>query len=286
MKFASYSTAEGDSYGLVTDTGLIDLKCRIPYGSLRALIAADKLAQASQYAGEKPDFAIDDVILLPPIPDPAHIFCVGTNYLDHLTEVQDAGIDRKRAPYPAIFSRFPDTLVGHNQPLVRPKVSEQFDYETELAAIIGRPGRYIAEADAYAHIAGYTCFNDGSIRDWQFHTGQITPGKNFWRSGSAGPWMVEAADVADPADIEISLRLNGEELQHSNTKLLIFDIPAIIAYVSSVAPLQPGDVIATGTPAGVGFSRKPPVFMQPGDICEVDIEQIGVLRNPVVAETG
>ncbi|MGE3248026.1 MAG: fumarylacetoacetate hydrolase family protein [Beijerinckiaceae bacterium] len=284
MKFSSFETSAGPSYGIATDTGLIDLKRRMPFPTLRALISAGATTQAVEFAGDKPDFAFTDVTLLPPVPDPSHIFCVGTNYLDHLTEVQDAGIDRKRAPYPAIFSRFADSFVGHGSPLLRPKVSQQFDFETELAVIIGKPGRYIAEADAYSHVAGYTCLNDGSIRDWQFHTGQITPGKNFYRTGSAGPWMVEARDISDPASLEIQLRLNGAVLQHSNTKLLIFDIPSIIAYVSAISPLQPGDMIATGTPAGVGFSRKPPVFMQPGDVVEVEIAEIGILRNSVEAE--
>lgn len=284
MKFTSFATADSAGYGIATDTGVISLDRRLRYSSLRALIAASALDEARARADAADDFGYDQIKLLPPIPDPAHIFCVGTNYLDHLSEVQDAGIDRKRAPYPAIFTRFPDTLVGHGQPLLRPRVSEQFDYETELAVIIGKPGRYISEADAMAHIAGYTCFNDGSIRDWQFHTNQITPGKNFHASGSAGPWMVEAADIADPAALDIQLRLNGQMLQHSNTRLLIFDIPAIIAYVSSMVPLLPGDVIATGTPAGVGFSRKPPVFMKPGDICEVEIAEIGILRNSIAQE--
>lgn len=284
MRFSSYRTDAGDSYGLAIADGLIDLGKRLPQENLRALIAADRLEDARAFVKDPPDHAYDDVTLLPPVPNPAHIFCVGTNYLDHLSEVQDAGIERRRAPYPAIFTRFPDTLVGHDRPLIRPCVSDQFDYETELAVIIGTPGRHIAEADAMAHVTGYTCFNDGSIRDWQFHTNQITPGKNFHASGSAGPWMVQASDISDPAALDIRLRLNGEVLQHSNTKLLIFNIPAIIAYVSAIVPLLPGDVIATGTPAGVGFSRKPPVFMKPGDVCEVEIAEIGTLRNSIADE--
>jgi 2-keto-4-pentenoate hydratase/2-oxohepta-3-ene-1,7-dioic acid hydratase in catechol pathway len=285
MKFASFRTSNGASYGIVNESGLIDLGERLRYKSLRELIAAGASRDAATFASETADHAIDDVTLLPPIPDPAHIFCVGTNYLDHLKEAQDAGLDRKQNPNPSIFTRFPDTLVGHGEALIRPKVSTQFDFETELAVIIGTGGRYIERNAAYDHIAGYTCFNDGSIRDWQFHTSQIVPGKNFWRTGSAGPWMVEASDIADPADLDIQLRLNGEVMQHSNTRHLIFDIPAIIAYVSSLVPLQPGDMIATGTPAGVGFSRKPPVFMKPGDICEVEITQVGLLRNSIKDES-
>ncbi|MCC2096348.1 MAG: fumarylacetoacetate hydrolase family protein [Hyphomicrobiales bacterium] len=286
MKFASFSTAAGASYGIASASGLIDLARRTPYRSLRAMIAANALGEAAAFANERPDFTYDEATLLPPVPDPAHIFCVGTNYLDHLKEAQDAGLDRRQNPNPSIFTRFPDTLVGHGEPLLRPKVSTHFDFETELAVIIGTGGRYIERGAAYAHVAGYTCFNDGSIRDWQFHTSQIVPGKNFWRSGSAGPWMVEAADIADPANLDIQLRLNGEVMQHSNTRHLIFDIPAIIAYVSSLVPLQPGDMIATGTPAGVGFSRKPPVFMKAGDMCEVEVAEVGILRNGVEDERG
>ncbi len=284
MRFSSYITSAGPSFGIATDKGLVDLKVRTAHETLRELIAANNIGEARQFAGEATDYTFDAVTLVPPIPDPAHIFCVGTNYLDHLKEAQDAGLDRKQNPNPSIFTRFPDTLVGHAEALVKPKVSNQFDFETELAVIVGKPGRHIAREQAYEHVAGYTCFNDGSIRDWQFHTSQIMPGKNFHHSGAAGPWMVEAADISDPANLDISLRLNGEIMQASNTSHLIFDIPAIIAYVSSLVPLQPGDVIATGTPAGVGFSRKPPVFLTPGDICEVIIAGVGTLRNKVIDE--
>lgn len=284
MNFATFLNHHEEDYGVAVKEGIVALGHRLPYSSLRAMIAADALAEARAFADAPVEFTYDQITLLPPVPDPAHVFCVGTNYLDHLKEAQDAGLDRKQNPNPSIFTRFPDTLTGHGSPLLRPKVSDKFDFETELAVIIGKSGRYIAREAAYNHIAGYTCFNDGSIRDWQFHTSQIVPGKNFYRSGSAGPWMVEAADISDPANLDISLRLNGETLQHSNTRHLIFDIPAIIAYVSSIVPLQPGDMIATGTPAGVGFSRKPPVFMKAGDVCEVEIEGIGILRNGVVDE--
>lgn len=285
MKFASYRHNDEESYGLATPDGVIALNNRLPFDDLRGLISGNALAEAALHATAPIDHTYREIVLLPPIPNPAHIFCVGTNYMDHLTEVQDAGIDRKKAEHPAIFIRFADTLVGHDQPLVRPKVSTQFDYETELAVIIGKEGRYISAEKALQHVAGYTCFNDGSIRDWQFHTGQITPGKNFFASGSAGPWMVEAADIEDPAALEISLRLNDQTLQHSNTSALIFSIPEIIAYVSSFMKLQPGDIIATGTPAGVGFSRNPQIFMKPGDVCEVEVDGVGILRNPVVEET-
>jgi len=287
MKFVSYAAATGRGFGLWTENGVVDLGRRMQAPDLRALLTregARGLERARAFAGEAPDFRPDKVTLLPPIPEPAHILCVGSNYLDHLSEVQDAGIDRKRTENPAIFARFPETLVGHGQPLIAPRVSDRFDYEAELAVVIGRSGRYIRPEDALQHVAGYTCFNDGSMRDWQFHTSQIMPGKNFFASGAAGPWMVEATDIADPQALDISLRLNGETLQSSNTSAMIFPIAEIIAYVSAFTPLQPGDIIATGTPAGVGFSRNPPIFMKPGDVCEVEIASLGVLRNEVRAE--
>ena len=285
MKFISFESSRGIGVGLATRDGIIDLAGRINASSLRALIEERRLQEASAFANEKPDFSFDEVKFLPVVPDPHHIFCIGTNYLDHLHEVQKAGVSRPVPKRPPLFVRYPETLVGHNQPLVHPKVSEQFDYEAELAVIIGKPGRYIAEDAALSYVAGYSCFNDGSIRDWQFHTTQVTPGKNFFSTGSFGPWMVEAASVPDPHKLDIVFRLNGKILQNSNTQQLIFKIPTLIAYVSAVLPLRPGDVIATGTPAGVGFSREPPIFMKPGDICEVEIETIGTLRNMVVAET-
>ena len=164
------------------------------------------------------------------------------------------------------------------------KVSSHFDYEGELAVIIGKPGRYIAKADALKHIAGYACYNDGSIRDWQMHTHQFIPGKNFPQSGSYGPWMVTADEIADPSKLTLITRLNGQELQRTGTDLMIFPIPELIEYISGFTTLNPGDVIATGTPGGVGFKRKPPLYMKAGDVVEVDISSVGVLRNPIVDE--
>lgn len=284
MKIVTYENDGGPRVGLIVDDGIVDIGDRLGISSARELLAKGLLPEAAKLAGQPSERGFESVKLMPVIPDARHYYCVGVNYADHLKEVQEAGISRATTQQPVLFTRFPETLVGHRQPLVMPKVSDHFDYEAELAVIIGKGGRYIQETDALAHIAGYSCFNDGSIRDWQFHTNQVMPGKNFFATGSFGPWMVTADEIPDPTKLDIRLVLNGAVLQHSNTSKLIFSIPKIISYVSTILPLQPGDVIATGTPSGVGFSRKPPIFMKPGDICEVQIEKVGVLQNRVIKE--
>src|SRR5579864_4367907 len=183
-----------------------------------------------------------------------------------------------------LFTRFANTQVGHGQPLVRPRVSEKLDFEGELAFIIGKKGRHISEADALSCVAGYACFNDGSVRDWQLHTSQFTPGKNFPGTGGFGPWLVSPDEVPGIARATLTTRLNGEEVQRSSTDDLIFGVPALISYISEFTELVPGDVIITGTPSGVGAFRKPPLWMKPGDVVEVEIEGIGVLKNPLAAE--
>jgi len=281
VRFVSFQLGERQSYGLLTPDGIVDLAPRLRIPSLRALLAAGKVAEARRFAGEQPDIPAGRAQFLPVIPDPQHIFCIGTNYLQHLEEVQKSGIARPYPKHPPLFIRYPETLVGHDRPLIKPRVSSAFDYEAELAVIIGTGGRDITEERALDHVAGYACFNDGSIRDWQFHTTQVTPGKNFAATGSCGPAMVPADEIADPHNLAITLRLNGRALQNSNTREMLFKIPALIAYLSTLLPLQPVDIIATGTPDGVGFSRTPPIFMKPGDVCEIEIERVGLLRNPV-----
>jgi 2-keto-4-pentenoate hydratase/2-oxohepta-3-ene-1,7-dioic acid hydratase in catechol pathway len=281
MRLLTFDAGAGPRVGLATDTGIVDLTARLGVASLRQLIAERQIKAAANYSSEAPDHALDGVRYLPVIPDPAHIFCIGVNYADHLQEAIDAGLPRSKTEHPPLFLRFAETLVGHRQPLLRsPRVS-QLDYECELAVIIGTPGRYIAAEDALGHVAGYACFNEASARDWQFHTTQITPGKNFFGTGGFGPWMVTADEIPDPQNLNLATRLNGETLQDANTRDMIFDVAAIIAYVSNLVPLLPGDVIASGTPAGVGFSRDPQIFMQPGDTCEIEIEGIGTLVNAV-----
>lgn len=284
MKLVTYEHDGKRGIGCATAKGIVDIGSRMGLDSWREIIAAGRLQDAAKFEQLSPDLAADAVTYLPVVPEPAHVYCVGVNYADHLKEVQDAGVPRPAPKQPSLFIRFAETMVGHDQPLIMPRVSEQLDYEAELAVIIGRSGRYIPKEQALSYVAGYSCFNDGSVRDWQFHSSQVTSGKNFPGTGGFGPWMVTADEISDVGALDIRLLLNGQVLQASNTRELIFDIPTIISYASALVPLQPGDVIATGTPAGVGFSRKPPVFMKPGDVCEVQIEGVGTLRNPVVGE--
>lgn len=284
MRLLTFDAGAGARVGLVNDAGIVDLTARMDIGSLRQLITDGRTEAAADYVNDSPDHALDAITYLPVIPDPAHIFCIGVNYADHLQEAIDAGLPRSKTEHPPLFLRFADTLVGHRQPILRsPKVT-QLDYECELAVIIGTPGRYIEKRNALDHVAGYACFNEASARDWQFHTTQITPGKNFFATGGFGPWMVTADEIPDPQTLRISTRLNGETLQDAHTRDMIFDVVSIIEYVSNLVELQPGDVIASGTPAGVGFSREPQIFMQPGDTCEIEIEHIGTLVNPIEQE--
>jgi acylpyruvate hydrolase len=235
------------------------------------------LLQGSGFAkGDEID--LDQVVLLPLISNPPKIFCIGLNYLDHAAESPY----KERPTYPAVFPRYATTLIGHRQPIVRPFVSEQLDFEGELVAVIGRGGRHISKADALDHVAGYSIFNEGSIRDYQFKSPQWTVGKNFDNTGSFGPFLVTADELPPGAHgLKIETRLNGTVMQQGNTADLIFPVAELIATLSEAITLQPGDVIVTGTPAGIGWARKPPIFMKDGDICEIEIEGIGTLRNPV-----
>ena len=281
MKLASFSAAGRDTYGAVVEGGVVDLGRRLGdrYPTLRAAIAGDALARlAGEVAAAKPDFSLAQVTLLPPITDPDKVICAGRNYRAHAAEAGGAPPEN-----PQVFLRLVNTLVAHGQPMVCPKISGDFDYEGELALIIGKPGRHIAKADALSHIFGYTLFNDGSIRDIQFKH-SIAAGKNFHQTGGFGPWIVTADEIPDPTRLHLATRLNGHEVQHTGIDDLIFDIPTLISYCSDWTPLVAGDVISTGTPEGVGFARKPPLWMKPGDVVEVEIGGIGVLRNPIVAE--
>ncbi|CAN0569577.1 unnamed protein product, partial [Laminaria digitata] len=262
--------------GLVTDAGVVDLTQHAGVTSLRGLIADGKVADMAAHANAAADHQLDDVTFLPVIPDPEHIWCVGVNYMDHLQEAIDAGLPRSKSEFPMIFGRYADTMVGHKQNLMKAPIVQKLDYECELAVIIGKGGRYITKEDALSHIAGYSCFNEGSARDWQYHTAQVVPGKNFAKTGGFGPWMVTADEIPDPQVLDISTVLNGQTMQSANTKDMIFDVATVISYVSNISELQPGDVIASGTPSGVGQSREPQVFMQPGDTCEIHIENVGV----------
>ena len=284
MKVASYSVAGRPSYGLIEGDGIVDLAKRTGIPTLRELLVAGGLTHAKPHANAPPDLDVDSVTFLPVIPAPSHIVCVGTNYASHIAEVANAGIQRAIPDKPSVFLRSAESLAAHRQPLVLPRVSTSLDYEGELAVIIGKSGRYISQDDALAHVAGYTCFNDGSVRDWQFHTNNITPGKNFPSTGGLGPWLVSCEDIEDPRGLNICTRLNDTIMQQGSTSDMIFSVRAIIAYISSFITLLPGDIIATGTPEGVGFSRKPPVYLADGDVCTIEIESIGQLVNPVRGE--
>ena len=279
MRFVSFEHRVHQGFGLLRDDGVIDLTGRLSPGvvTLKQAIAANLLATAAEWPASD-SIPLAAVRLLPVIPDPAKILCIGLNYEDHRNETK-----RPNSDYPTIFTRFPDAQVGHDQPLVKPTASERFDYEAELAVVIGKPGRNIAEADALDYVAGYACFNDGSIRDWQRHTSQFTPGKNFPGSGSFGPTLVTPDEVGDYRKLPIQLRLNGEVMQNASLSDLIFPIERLIAYCSSFTTLAPGDVIVTGTPGGVGDRREPPVYLTEGDLVEVDIGIVGCLANRVVA---
>ena len=285
MKLISYQLDGTDSYGAVTGDRadrVVDLREifgeRAP--DLKALIAAGLLAEAAAAAGQaSATLALSELQLLPVIPNPGKIVCVGLNYGEHVRET-----GREITEQPTLFLRVAESQLAHGEDIVLPPESTRLDYEGEIAVVIGRGGRRIAEADAWEHIAGYACYNDGSIRDWQTATSQWTAGKNFWRTGGFGPWMATRDEIADGRVMTLVTRLNGQEMQRTTTDKLIHGIPRQIAHISAFTPLAAGDVIVTGTPGGVGAKRNPPVWMKPGDIVEIEVDAIGVLRNGIRAE--
>lgn len=283
MKLASFTEGSRASYGMIAGDTVVDLGRVFAdrYPSLRHFLAQEdfrRQAEGAEGRATKVDLA--SVKFAPVIPNPDKIICVGMNYRDHVAE-----IGRTVTEKPALFARFADSQVGHQQPLIKPKISDEYDYEGELAVVIGKGGRHIPETEALAHVAGYSCYNEGSVRDWQRHTGQFLSGKSFSGSGSFGPWLVTADEIVDPAALSLETRLNGQVVQKTTTGNLINSIPALIGYCSTIFELLPGDVIVTGTPGGVGFKRNPPLFMKAGDIVEVEISGVGTLRNQVVDET-
>jgi 2-keto-4-pentenoate hydratase/2-oxohepta-3-ene-1,7-dioic acid hydratase in catechol pathway len=279
LKLVSYVHANAAGFGVVAGDGIVDLSRRIGarFPDVRSLLERDGLPEARKAAeGQAPDFKLSAVTLLPPIPNPGKIFCIGLNYEDHRKETK-----RDKTEEPAVFVRFPESQVGHDQPILRPRESTKLDFEGEIAVIIGRAGRRIAQKDAWSHVAGYSCYNDGSVRDWQWATTQWTAGKNFVATGGFGPWIVTADEIPGGTTLTLVTRLNGQEMQRTTTKYLVHSIPKLIEHLSTWVPLAPGDVIVSGTPGGVGARREPPVWMKPGDVVEIEVDKVGVLRNTI-----
>ena len=284
MRLASFSVNGRTSYGAVTDAGIVDLGRRLPkYPSLLDVFRAQAIAEARTVANAAADYQIKDVAMLPPIVMPEKNICVGINYPDRSAEYKDS---REAPKYPNVFCRFATSIVGTEQPIVRPKVSEKFDYEGEVILVIGKEGRHVPRESALSSIGGLTLGNEGSVRDWLRHgTLNVTQGKNFDRSGSVGPWIV-TTDELDPAKpLHLMTRVNCELRQEDSTDRLTWGFAWLINYISTFATLRPGDLIWTGTPTGAGVHRNPSVWLKPGDVVEVEVPEIGVLRNRVVDET-
>lgn len=305
MRLVSFASPFGPRLGARVDDRVIDLTGA--YASLLGVQGAPQAVEraavevpsdAARFLGEGPPAferarrAVEHALrpdgprivapasqlrILPPVPHPPKIICLGLNYRDHAEEGKNP-IPKA----PPLFAKFAETLIGAGEPLVIPRVSDQVDYEAELAVVIGRRGRYVPAAEALRYVAGYTILNDVSMRDYQYHTTQWMSGKMFSRSTPVGPDLVTPDEVGDPHELEIETRVNGQTLQHSNTRHMIFKVPEIIEYISNVCELEPGDIIATGTPAGVGFLRKPPIFLRDGDAMTVRIARVGELSTPVV----
>lgn len=280
MKLASFRNAGTSSWGVVGDGVMHDVGAvlrQLP--DLRSAIANQALDDARRAAPDAPQIPLDAIEWLPVIPNPDKIICIGLNYEMHRQET-----GRAEVAHPTIFTRFANSQIGHLAPLVRPKISTDFDYEGELAAIIGTSCRHVSRGDAFAQIAGYACYNDGSVRDWQRHTPQFTPGKNFFGTGPFGPWMVTPDEVGAIGPQRLQTRVNGQVVQDTTLGEMIFDIPRQIEYCSTFTRLEPGDVIVTGTPGGVGSRRTPPLWLKAGDVVEVEIDRVGLLRNTVADE--
>jgi 2-keto-4-pentenoate hydratase/2-oxohepta-3-ene-1,7-dioic acid hydratase in catechol pathway len=285
MRLATYFLEGRPHYGAVVGHGIVDLTPHIgeDFPTLKDLIVHDGHARAMDVAAaHRPDLAFSDVTFLSPIPDPQKLWCIGVNYKDRNEEYRDASDLPK---YPSLFVRAPTSIVGHDQPIVRPRVSEQLDYEGEIVIVIGRGGRRIRRERAYKHIFGLTLCNEGSVRDWLRHGKfNVTQGKNFDRSGSVGPWIVTSDEVSPAEPLEIVTRVNGEMRQHDSTDRMMFPFDFLIEYLSTFATLMPGDLIATGTPTGAGARFDPPKWLKPEDVVEVESPSLGILRNTVVDE--
>lgn len=284
MKLVSFQAADGPTVGLLTEAGIIDLSQAAPQlpRSMKELLQryGTDLTNAVKTKRDVKPIPLAEATLLPVVPDPNKIICIGRNYAAHAAEGGAKPLD-----YPDIFMRVATSMVAHNQPIVRPKCSDKLDYEAELVFIVGQATRHATEENALDAIAGYSMFNEGSVRDYQRKATQWTPGKNFDKTGAFGPALVTADTLpAAMAGQRIQTRLNGQTMQDANTDDLIFPVRKLVAILSEIMTLEPGDVVVTGTPAGVGYPRNPPVFMKPGDLVEVEVEGLGVLVNTIVDE--
>lgn len=280
MKLSTVAIDGRTTWGLVEGENFLDVGAVLGarYADLKAAIGAG-LAGVADARAKAASVPTSKVVWLPVIPNPDKILCVGLNYETHRKETGRAEVD-----HPTIFSRYSNSQTGHLRPILRPRVSTHLDFEGELAVIIGKAGRYISRADAMSHVVGYSCYNDGSIRDFQRHTHQFTPGKNFPDTGAFGPWMMTSDELGPLDELKLETRLNGQVMQEARIKQMIFDIPRQIEYCSTFTRLEPGDVIVSGTPGGVGARREPPLWMKPGDVVEIEVERLGVLRNVVEDE--
>jgi len=283
MSFVSFELDGRASYGVWKDEQTwiqAPAEFEAQYPDLKAVIAADRLQELERVARSSGrTVRAPQARLLPVIPNPGKILCVGLNYKSHVAETK-----RADSEHPAMFTRYADSLLAHGAPMPKPKHTQRFDFEAELAVIIGKGGRAIPQAEAFEHIAGYACFNDGTARDWQRHTHQWTPGKNFPATGPFGPYLATCREIPDVTQLTVQSRLNGQVMQKASVADLIFTLPVLIEYISGFTPLAPGDVIATGTPGGVGDRREPPVYMKAGDVIEIEITGLGVLRNVITDE--
>lgn len=281
MKLASFRIGDLSTYGLVLEGAIhpVTDNFRVRYPDLKSAIGSGSTAELYESAASSPGHEPERVQFEPVIPNAGKIFGIGMNYRAHIEEME-----RTPPEYPALFTRFPDSLVGHREPVIRPKVSEKFDFEGEFAVIIGRPARHVSAEAAMEYVAGYSCFLDGSVRDYQRHTTQFIAGKNFRHSGAFGPWLVTADEVPDPGELNLETRIDGEVMQKGNIGDLCTGIEESIQYLSVICQLEPGDVIATGTPSGVGFARDPQRWLKPGDRIEVEIDRVGCLENTVADE--
>lgn len=278
MKLISFIHNDVMSYGILNDSGVVDLGRRLggKYTTLKSLLSNSALDEIEQFKDEQPDFDAEEIKWLPVIVNPQKIICVGMNYADKRKEFGEENSQ------PTLFIRFSDTQVGHNAPVVKPNITTEFDYEGELAVIIGRDCYHVETKEALNYVAGYSCYMDGSVRDWQ-HT-WYTAGKNWLGTGAFGPCLATRDEIDDPQNLSIKTTLNGNLVQNDNTRNMIHDIPSLISYISTFTPLSAGDVIITGSPGGVGKKRIPPLFLKNGDTVEVSIEKIGSLKNTIIDE--